>query len=56
MTLRTLAQKEYIEWKHRMQEETNGIYILIYVGLIFSVFISCIYGFGIDRGDMDVAI
>lgn len=56
MTLRTLAQKEYIEWKHRMQEETNGTYILIYVGLIFSVFISCIYGFGIDRGDMDVAI
>lgn len=56
MTLRMLVQKEYIEWKHRMQEETNGTYILIYIGLIFTVLISCLYGFKIERGETGIAI
>lgn len=49
MSLKVLVKHEYDDWKARMQKETCGTYIGIYLGFIFSVFISLIYGFHYEK-------
>ena len=40
-------------WKKRMVKETKGTYIAIYLGLIFSVFMSAMFGFKYDYSSDD---
>ena len=48
MDIKMLLKTEYENWKKRMVKETQGTYIAIYLGLIFCVFISAMYGFKYD--------
>lgn len=43
--IKKLLKTEHKNWKQRMVKETKGAYIAIYLGLIFSVFMSLMYGF-----------
>ncbi|MGN0367663.1 MAG: hypothetical protein ACI4EK_02685 [Wujia sp.] len=47
-----LARYEYTEYKNRMHKETKGTYVLIYLGLIFSVVMSMMFGFRYEKEDM----
>lgn len=51
MDLKTLTKLEYDNCKTRMKEETEGLYVLIYIGLVFVVFISMLYGVSYDADD-----
>ena len=46
--IRMLLKAERENWKKRMVKETKGTYIAIYLGLIFSVFMSAMFGFKYD--------
>lgn len=52
MDLKTLAKIEYKNWKRRMIDETSGTYVLIYMGFIFEVFISALYGFRYNKDNI----
>lgn len=54
MSLQKLVNQEYFNWQQRMQKETCGTYILIYIGFIFSVIFSCCYGFYYEKDDLIV--
>ena len=47
--IKMLLKAERENWKKRMVKETKGTYIAIYLGLIFSVFMSAMFGFEIAR-------
>ena len=51
--IRMLLKAERENWKKRMVKETKGAYIVIYLGFIFSVFISTMYGFKYDYSSDD---
>ena len=51
MSFKELVNQEYLNYKRRMQEETGGTYVLLYIGLVFSVFSSTIYGFHYEKED-----
>lgn len=48
-----LLKAERENWKKRMVKETKGTYIAIYLGLIFSVFMSVMFGFKYDYSSDD---
>ena len=56
MSFKELVNQEYLNYKRRMQEETGGTYVLLYIGLVFSVFSSTIYGFHYEKEDYIVLI
>ena len=51
--IRMLVKAERVNWKKRMVKETKGTYIAIYLGLIFSVFMSAMFGFKYDYSSDD---
>lgn len=51
--IRMLLKAERENWKKRMVKETKGTYIAIYLGLIFSVFMSAMFGFKYDYSSDD---
>lgn len=46
--IKMLLKAERENWKKRMVKETKGTYIAIYLILIFSVFMSAMFGFKYD--------
>ena len=54
--IKKLLKTEHKNWKQRMVKETKGAYIAIYLGLIFSVFMSLMYGFKYDYSSDDKRI
>lgn len=54
--IKKLLKTEYKNWKQRMVKETKGAYIAIYLGLIFNVFMSLMYGFKYDYSSDDKRI
>lgn len=54
--IRMLLKAERENWKKRMVKETRGAYIVIYLGLIFSVFMSAMFGFKYDYSSDDKRI
>lgn len=52
MSLKNLIELEHENWKNRMIYETGGVYILIYLGYIFIVFISMMFGFKYEKDDV----
>lgn len=56
MSLRELAEQEYINWKERMHKETVGVYVLYYVGLIFTTIISIFFGLDYEKEDYSVLL
>ncbi len=51
--IKMLLKAEQENWKKRMVKETKGTYIAIYLGLIFSVFMSAMFGFKYDYSSDD---
>lgn len=51
--IKMLLKAERENWKKRMVKETKGTYIAIYLGLIFSVFMSLMFGFKYDYSSDD---
>lgn len=51
--IKMLLKAERENWKKRMVKETKGTYIAIYLGLIFSVFMSAMFGFKYDYSSDD---
>ena len=51
-----LLKAERENWKKRMVKETKGTYIAIYLGLIFSVFMSVMFGFKYDYSSDDKSV
>ena len=43
-----LIKKERLEKRERMKSETVGVYIIFYLGAIFHVFVSTLYGYQTD--------
>ena len=56
MSLRELAEQEYINWKDRMHKETVGVYVLYYVGLIFTTIVSIFFGLDYEKEDYSVLL
>lgn len=54
--IKKLLKTEHKNWKQRMVKETKGTYIAIYLGLIFSVFMSAMYGFKYDYSSDDKSV
>lgn len=54
--IKKLLKTEHKNWKQRMVKETKGRYIAIYLGLIFSVFMSAMYGFKYDYSSDDKSV
>lgn len=54
--IKKLLKTEHKNWKQRMVKETKAAYIAIYLGLIFSVFMSLMYGFKYDYSSDDKRI
>ena len=54
MSLRELAEQEYINWKDRMHKETVGVYVLYYVGLIFTTIVSIFFGLDYEKEDYTI--
>lgn len=54
MDLKTLTKIECKNWKRRMIDETSGTYVLIYMGFIFVIFSSMLYGFRNNKDDISV--
>lgn len=54
--IKKLLKTEHKNWKQRIVKETKGAYIAIYLGLIFSVFMSLMYGFKYDYSSDDKRI
>ena len=51
--IKMLLKAERENWKKCMVKETKGTYIAIYLGLIFSVFMSLMFGFKYDYSSDD---
>jgi len=51
--IKMLLKAERENWKKRMVKETKGTYIAIYLILIFSVFMSAMFGFKYDYSSDD---
>lgn len=51
--IKMLLKAERENWKKRMVKETEGTYIAIYLILIFSVFMSAMFGFKYDYSSDD---
>lgn len=51
--IKMLLKAERENWKKRMVKETKGAYIVIYLILIFSVFMSAMFGFKYDYSSDD---
>lgn len=51
--IKKLLKTEHKNWKQRMVKETKGTYIAIYLILIFSVFMSAMFGFKYDYSSDD---
>ena len=51
--IKMLLKAERENWKKRMVKETKGTYIAIYLVLIFSVFMSAMFGFKYDYSSDD---
>ena len=54
--IKKLLKAERENWKKRMVKETKGTYIAIYLGLIFCVFMSAMFGFKYDYSSDDKRI
>ena len=54
--IKKLLKTEHKNWKQRMVKETKGTYIAIYLGLIFRVFMSAMYGFKYDYSSDDKSV
>ena len=54
--IKMLLKAEWENWKKRMVKETKGTYIAIYLGLIFCVFMSAMFGFKYDYSSDDKRI
>lgn len=54
--IKKLLKTEHKNWKQRMVKETKGTYIAIYLGLIFCVFMSAMYGFKYDYSSDDKSV
>lgn len=51
MDFKTLVKKETREYKERMKKESQGLYMLMYIGLGFSVLFSAMFGFRYEYDD-----
>ena len=54
MSLKNLIEVEHENWKNRMIYETGGVYILIYLGYIFIVLMSALFGFKYEKDDVSL--
>lgn len=56
MSLKNLIELEHENWKNRMIYETGGGYILTYLGYIFIVLMSVMFGFKYEKDDVSLLL